>query len=274
MQFYSTNNFVPKEILLQMKYQNLNIIESYLSNKKGSKVQIKVPKRGDKSELMEMARINAEAALDQMKYRFDNERKKTIGALEELQCILELEKLPHRIEAFDISNIMGTDPVGSMVVFEGGKPKNKDYRRFKIKTINQANDYGSLEEALNRRFKRGPKEIEAIDSEKPGRRGQLGLDGARGEGHALEKLGGAGGGNRHEAVGTFHRADAGRHRSAGDALDAQQVQPDGRRRRCRRCCRGRRPRGNGPFRAACREPPLPPRPVGGRCAGPARAADR
>lgn len=166
MQFYSNSSFVPKEILLQNEIPELNIIESYLSNKKGSKVQIKVPKRGDKSELMEMARKNAEAALDQMKYRFDDEKKKTIGALEELQAILELPKLPNRIEAYDISNIMGTDPVGSMVVFEGGKPKNKDYRRFKIKTIKQANDYGSLDEILNRRFKRGLKEIEEGNTEK------------------------------------------------------------------------------------------------------------
>lgn len=161
VQFYENSSFVPKEILLQQEIPELSIIEAFLTKKRGSRVQIKVPKRGEKNELMEMARKNAEAALIQMKFRFDNERSKTIGALEELHAILSLPKLPNRIEAYDISNIMGTDPVGSMVVFEGGKPKNKDYRRFKIKTIEQANDYGSLEEVLTRRFKRGLKELEA-----------------------------------------------------------------------------------------------------------------
>lgn len=165
MQFYSNREYVPKEILLQNEIPELNIIESYLSNKSGKKIQIKVPKRGDKSELMEMARKNAEATLDQMKYKYITEKQKTVGALEELQVVLELDKLPFRIESYDISNIQGTDPVGSMVVYENGKPKNKDYRRFKIKTVTGPDDYASMEEVLTRRFKRAINELKEENNE-------------------------------------------------------------------------------------------------------------
>lgn len=159
MQFYMEREYVPKEILLQSEVSEVNIIESYLSNRRGSKVQIKVPKRGEKNDLIEMARKNAEAALEQLKYRMVKEKQMTLGAVEELQVILSLEELPNRIEAYDISNIQGTDSVGSMVVFEGGKPKNKDYRRFKIKTVEGPNDYKSMEEVIERRFTRAINEI-------------------------------------------------------------------------------------------------------------------
>jgi excinuclease ABC subunit C len=159
MQFYMNREYIPKEILLQNEISELNILEDFLTSKKGSKVQIKVPKRGDKTELIDMARKNAEAALEQLKYKTLSLQQSTVIALEELQMIIGLEKLPKRIEAFDISNIQGTDPVGSMVVYEDGKPKNKDYRRFRIKTINQPDDYGSMKEVLRRRFSRGLKEI-------------------------------------------------------------------------------------------------------------------
>lgn len=192
MQFYSNREYVPRDILLQNEIPELNIIESYLSGKKGSKVQIKVPKRGEKSELMEMARMNAEAALEQLKYKYLTEKQKTIGALEELQTILELSKLPNRIEAYDISNIMGTDPVGSMVVFEEGKPKNKDYRRFKIKTVTHSDDYASMEEVLNRRFKRAISEISLGDKNAPGRFATLPnlilMDGGLGQVNIAERV--------------------------------------------------------------------------------------
>lgn len=159
-QFYSDKEYVPKELILQNEIPEINIIESYLSGKRGSKVHIKIPQRGEKNQLVELARKNAEAALEQMKYKLDREREITEVSLEELQAILDLDELPYRIEAYDISNIQGTNPVASMVVFEGGKPKNRDYRRFKIKTVEGPNDYASMAEVIERRFKRGLMEIE------------------------------------------------------------------------------------------------------------------
>lgn len=161
-QFYGDREYIPKEILLQSEVSELNLIESWLSSKRGSKVTIRIPKRGDKNQLVEMAQKNAESALEQLKYRVVKERQSTEGAVEEIQMILGLDSFPTRIEAYDISNIQGTDPVGSMVVFEDGKPKNKDYRRFKIKTVIGPNDYASMEEILSRRFKRGLQEIEEL----------------------------------------------------------------------------------------------------------------
>lgn len=163
MQFYSDRDFIPRDIILQNEISEISIIESYLSDKKGSKVHIKVPKRGDKVKLLEMAKKNAEAALEQMKYKFLREKEMTEDSIKELQIILGLNDLPFRIEAFDISNIQGTDPVGSMIVFEGGKPKNKDYRRFKIKTVKGPNDYASMEEIISRRYKRGIHERKEIN---------------------------------------------------------------------------------------------------------------
>lgn len=157
-QFYSDREYIPKELLIQIDVPEIDVIEEYLSSKRGSKVNIKVPQRGDKNKLIEMARKNAQAALEQHKYRVIKEREMTQDALEELALILELEDIPNRIEAYDISNIQGTNPVGSMVVFEGGKPKNKDYRRFRIRTVEGPNDYASMEEVISRRFKRGLEE--------------------------------------------------------------------------------------------------------------------
>lgn len=157
-QFYSDREYIPKELLIQCDIPRIDVIEEYLSSKKGSKVNVKVPQRGDKNKLIEMAKKNAQAALEQHKYRITKEREMTQNALEELALILELEDIPNRIEAYDISNIQGTNPVGSMVVFEGGKPKNKDYRRFRIKTVEGPNDYASMEEVISRRFKRGLEE--------------------------------------------------------------------------------------------------------------------
>lgn len=164
MQFYGERDYIPKEVLLQNSINEIELIESYLSNKKGSRVQIKVPQRGEKSHLIEMARKNAEAALEQMKFKTLKERSTGLDALEELKLILDIENTPQRIEAFDISNIQGTNPVGSMVVFEDGKPKNRDYRRFKIKTVEGPNDYASMEEVLTRRFKRGIEEKRELES--------------------------------------------------------------------------------------------------------------
>lgn len=163
-QFYGERDYIPKEILMQNPINEMELIESYLTDKKGSRVQLKVPQRGEKSHLIEMARKNAEAALEQMKYKTLKERSNGEDALEELKLILDIENTPNRIEAFDISNIQGTNPVGSMVVFEGGKPKNRDYRRFKIKTVDGPNDYASMAEVLARRFRRGLEEMKELES--------------------------------------------------------------------------------------------------------------
>lgn len=163
-QFYSNREFVPKEILLQSEIAEINIVESFLSRKKGSKVKIKVPKRGNKNNILEMAKKNADVCLDNIKYKMLKEKQSTVGAIEELQVILGLDKMPYRIESYDISNINGTDPVGSMVVFKNGKISSKDYRRFKIKTIVGPDDYGSMREIITRRFTRGLKERENGDS--------------------------------------------------------------------------------------------------------------
>ena len=192
MQFYSDREYIPKEILLQNEIAELNIIASYLTGKRGSKVNIKVPKRGDKNDLMEMARKNADAALEQLKYKLLLKKQNSSVAIEELQVILGLEKVPHRIEAYDISNIQGTDPVGSMVVFEEGKPKNKDYRRFKIKTVTQPDDYASMEEVIRRRFTRGLNEIAEKNSDIKGRFSSLPdlilMDGGLGQVNCAKKV--------------------------------------------------------------------------------------
>ena len=164
-QFYSNVEYVPKLVLMQAEVPDREILEQYLSDKRGSRVEIRVPKRGEKSELMEMAVLNAQSAFEQMRFKQLKEKQMTEGAIEELQVVLDLERPPLRIEAFDISNIQGTDPVASMVVFENGKPSNRDYRRFKIKTVEGPNDYASMREVIQRRLRRGISEREKLEGE-------------------------------------------------------------------------------------------------------------
>ncbi|MEF9952359.1 MAG: excinuclease ABC subunit UvrC [Clostridium sp.] len=159
-QFYSGREYVPREVILQEEINEVNIIESFLTSKRGTKVRIKVPKRGDKSSILEMAKKNAKNTLELIEARNKRDQDMTLGALTQIQAILSLDKLPNRIESYDISNIMGTDPVGSMVVFSEGKPLSKDYRRYKIKTVQGPDDYSSMREILTRRFKRGLDEKE------------------------------------------------------------------------------------------------------------------
>lgn len=161
-QFYIGSEFVPKEILLEEEIEDLETISKWLESKKGSKVSLITPKRGDKLELIEMVRKNAKDMLNQYGDKFLKKHRENIKALEEIQYILELEETPNRIEAFDISNISGVESVGSMVVFEKGEAKKSDYRRFKIRTVQTPNDYGSMEEVLKRRFIRGIEEKEIL----------------------------------------------------------------------------------------------------------------
>lgn len=161
-QFYIGAAYVPREILLEEEIEDAEIISKWLESKRGSKVSLLVPKRGDKVELLDMVRKNAVDMINQYGDRFLKKHRENVKALEEIQYVLELDDIPNRIEAFDISNISGVESVGSMVVFEKGESKKSDYRRFKIRTVQTPNDYGSLEEVLKRRFIRGIEEKQIL----------------------------------------------------------------------------------------------------------------
>lgn len=153
-QFYSGTPFIPREIMLQKKIEDMEILEQWLSEKRGRKVIIKVPQKGMKEKLVELAKKNAFLVLSQDKERIKREEGRTIGAVKEIEKLLGLSNL-NRMEAFDISNINGFEMVGSMIVYEKGKPKRSDYRKFKLKTITGPDDYGSMHEVLTRRFVHG-----------------------------------------------------------------------------------------------------------------------
>lgn len=157
-QFYLTSSFIPKEILLQQSIDEALIIERWLTSRKGNRVYIKTPQRGDKKKLVDMALKNAMEALENLKQKILREEARTIGASEELMQDLDLPYVPTRIEAFDISNIQGANSVASMVVFEKGRPSKQDYRRFRIKEIIGPDDYASMSQVITRRFRRGLKE--------------------------------------------------------------------------------------------------------------------
>lgn len=150
-QYYAGTPFIPKQLLLQAEIEDSELIANWLSDKLGQKVSILVPKRGDKERMIELAEKNAKLVLEKDKEKIKREQQKTIGAVKEIVDILGIEKAD-RIESYDISNIAGFDSVGSMVVYEKGKPKKNDYRKFKIKWVEGPNDYASLAEVLRRRF--------------------------------------------------------------------------------------------------------------------------
>jgi excinuclease ABC subunit C len=161
-QFYAGTTFIPKEIILQEEIDELDIIQSWLSSRKGNKVYIKVPRKGEKSKLLEMAAKNALLTLNQFGEEIKRKEKRTKGAVEEIQTAIGLEDNINRIEAYDISNTQGIESVGSMVVFEEGKPKRSDYRKFKIKSVLGPNDYASMEEVIRRRFTHAKEEQEQL----------------------------------------------------------------------------------------------------------------
>jgi excinuclease ABC subunit C len=160
-EFYGGTAFVPKTIYVP-EISDSQLIEEWLSMKKGTKVEIKIPQKGSKKDMLEMVWKNANAVLDQFKTQILQDKAIHGETIKQLAELLELEEIPHRIEAYDISNIQGVDSVGSMIVFEEGKPKYSDYRRFKIKTVKGANDYDSMREILSRRFQHGLDEVKAI----------------------------------------------------------------------------------------------------------------
>ncbi|MDO4276932.1 MAG: excinuclease ABC subunit UvrC [Eubacteriales bacterium] len=150
-QFYAGTPFIPKEIMLQKEIEDAEVIEEWLSSRRNQKVHIRVPKKGTKEKLVELAEENAKMVLSKDRERMKREEGRTIGAVKEIEDWLGLSGVA-RMEAFDISNISGFESVGSMVVYEKGRPKRSDYRKFKIKWVQGPNDYASMEEVLTRRF--------------------------------------------------------------------------------------------------------------------------
>lgn len=163
-QFYTGSTYIPKEIITSDLPEEKTIIEEWLSQMKGSKVKIHTPIKGEKRAILDMAVKNVVEITELLDEKARNERLKIENALMALKTYLNTPKVPVRIEAYDISNTSGVDSVGSMVVFEEGKPKKSDYRRFKIKTIEGPNDYGSLQEVIFRRFKNSMENTDADDN--------------------------------------------------------------------------------------------------------------
>ena len=157
-QFYSGVAFIPKELIIESEMEDTTLLEEWLSEKKGQKVSIVVPKIGEKRELIRMVKNNAIDMLNKYGDKYARRMESNKLALEEIQKKINLPTFPTRIEAYDISNISGVESVGSMVVFENGDAKKSDYRKFKIKTVKGANDYASMKEVLLRRFTRGKEE--------------------------------------------------------------------------------------------------------------------
>src|SRR5579863_2172239 len=153
-QFYESSPHIPPEIVVEAEPEDRSVIQSWLREKRGGAVSITAPKRGEKVRLIEMVKQNAKEVLEQQRIKWLTDSQKTQMALEELQAALNLAAPPYRIECYDISNTQGTNSVGAMVVFEGGRPKNSEYRRFKIKTVEGPNDFASHQEVLRRRFRR------------------------------------------------------------------------------------------------------------------------
>lgn len=165
-QFYESDTLIPREIILQEEIDEINIIERWLSDKRGGRVKIVVPQKGEKHKLIEMVSKNAEDTLRLMAEKQKNDEERTMGACRELMEILELSAIPERIEAFDISHLQGVLNVGSMIVFEKGRSNSRNYRRFRIKSVEGANDYESMREIIERRFIHGIKEREELEAEK------------------------------------------------------------------------------------------------------------
>lgn len=160
-QFYGGTPFIPKELMLQEEIEDAELIEKWLSNRKGSRVYLRVPKKGTKEKLVELAAQNAKLVLDKDKERIRREEGRTIGAVKEIASLLGIPDAS-RMEAYDISNISGFANVGSMVVYEKGKPKRSDYRKFKIRTVAGPDDYACMKEVLTRRFLHGMAQQEEL----------------------------------------------------------------------------------------------------------------
>lgn len=161
-QFYAGTPFIPREVMLPEAIEEAEILESWLTQKRGARVYIRVPQKGMKEKLVELAQKNAQLVLSQDREKLKREEGRTIGALKEIEKLLGMEQLV-RVEAFDISNTNGFETVGSMIVYEKGKPKRSDYRKFKLKTVSGPDDYASMHEVLTRRFTHGMRELAELD---------------------------------------------------------------------------------------------------------------
>ena len=161
-QFYAGTPYIPKEIMLQSQVEEPEVIAEWLSKRKGQKVYIRIPQKGSKERLVELAKKNAELVLSQDKERMKREEGRTIGAMKEIAALLGMEEIK-RVEAFDISNTSGFESVGSMIVYEKGKPKRSDYRKFKLRTVQGPDDYASMYEVLTRRFRHGLQEQQELE---------------------------------------------------------------------------------------------------------------
>ena len=157
-QFYAGTPFIPRELWLQVPVMDEEVISRWLTERRGQKVKIVVPKKGEKERLVELAARNAVLVLSQDKERIKKEELRTIGAMNQVGGLIGLDGV-RRIEAFDISNTSGVESVGSMVVYEDGRPKRSDYRKFKIRTVKGPDDYASMREVLTRRFSHGLREV-------------------------------------------------------------------------------------------------------------------
>jgi excinuclease ABC subunit C len=164
-QFYAGTPYIPKEIFLEEEPEDEEVLSQWLSNKRGQKVYLRVPKKGDKERLVELAKKNALLILNKDADKLQREEARTSGALKELAEYLDIPTIS-RIESFDISNTSGFQTVGSMVVFEQGRPKKSDYRKFKIRTVQGPDDYGAMHEMLMRRFTHGMRELEELKEKK------------------------------------------------------------------------------------------------------------
>jgi len=186
-QFYAGTPFIPKEIIVPGELEDRELLESWLSMKGDRAVHITVPKKGKKEKLVELAEQNAIIVLNQDIDKIKKEEARTLGAVHEIESLLGIDGLS-RMEAFDISNISGFNSVGSMVVYENGKPKKNDYRKFRIKTVDGPNDYASMKEVLTRRFTHGLEE----QSENVGKFNRfpdlLLMDGGRGQVNIAEEV--------------------------------------------------------------------------------------
>jgi excinuclease ABC subunit C len=199
-QFYSGTPFIPREIMIQENIGELEVLEAWLTKKRGKKVTIRIPQKGMKERLVELAAKNSDMILSQDKEKIRREEGRTIGAVKEIEELLGMQGL-NRMEAYDISNINGFETVGSMIVFEKGKAKKSDYRKFRLKTITGPDDYASMHEVLTRRFLHGIKEQQELaDSGMPENTGSFNrfpdiilMDGGRGQVNiclqVLEELG-------------------------------------------------------------------------------------
>ena len=194
-QFYAGAPFVPRELILQREIDEIPVLEEWLTARRGARVFIRVPKKGQKEKLVELAAKNARMVLDKDRERIRREEARTIGAAREIAGLLQLPVL-NRMEAFDISNISGFENVGSMVVYEKGKPRRSDYRKFKIRTVAGPDDYACMKEVLTRRFVHGLEEARELEEKQlPGEFGSftkfpdlLLMDGGKGQVNVAQQV--------------------------------------------------------------------------------------